>query len=160
MPSYLNELLARVVALQLEAMALLEVPADAWPHFLQPQDTFPYFVNRVANTPIEDDGSEVIDFNRPLVVMRLVIGHVTTGYIGEPEYRLYEWLPTIKTHFQQRTWLQSTAYPAAMEGLLWARVIDGGGMGMYNDGGVNTTQVGAQIQLSCNFGVSVEQDYY
>lgn len=160
--SYMNELLARVVAIQKEAMASFTppVPADAVPRFNYTGEGFPYFTNRIVDTPISDDGSQDEDVNSPVLVMRFVVGHVTTGYKGEIEGRLYTWLPSIKTYFNRRMWLQSAAYPARMENLQSARVINNGGLRIFENAGINAVQVGAEIQLQCIFDEFIEQAYY
>lgn len=161
MTSYLNELLLRVVALEKEAMLNIEVNADAVPRFNYTGESFPYFINRIADTPILNDGSEVLDFNSPLVIMRLVIGHITEGYKGEPEAKLYEYLPPIKTYIQSRTnWLSSIEYPARMDGLQSARITNAGGLRIFEDTGIASRQVGAELQLACIFDESIEQIYY
>lgn len=160
MPTYQTDLLARVVAMQLEVMTSLGISTDAKPYFYHVQEDFPYFTNRIATNPITDDGSQDEDLNSPIVSMRLIIAHVTEGYKGEPEAKLYEWLPPIKTFFNERMWLQSAAYPTRMDDLQQARVIDGGGMRWFNDSGFNVVQLGAEIQLQCIFPEFIEQAYY
>ena len=163
MATYETELLKRVAALQLEAMASISVRADAKPYFFHTQESFPYFTNRIAANPIGDNGSEVEDLNNPLVIMRLVVGHLTEGYKGEPESKLYEWGPIVKTYIQRRTnWLQTATgpYAARMEGLQSARVIDAGGFRAFQDSGINAIQVGREIQLQCIFDEVIEQAYY
>lgn len=164
MASYLTELLNRVVALQKEAMLSLRpsVSADAVPRFYFTGEAFPYFTNRIVDTPISDDGSQDEDVNQPVLVMRLVVAHLTTGYKGEPEARLYEWLPHIKTYFNERMWLQTASgpYAARMDNLQSARVINGGGLRVFENAGINAMQVGAEIQLQCIFDEMIEQAYY
>jgi len=93
MVSYLNELLLRVVAIQKEAMLTgFDLKVDAWPQFFKAGESFPYFTNRIADLPVTDDGSQDEDVNTPLVIMRLVVAHLTSGYHGEPEHKLYEWM--------------------------------------------------------------------
>jgi hypothetical protein len=160
--SYMNELLARVVAIQKEAMAGFTppVPADAVPRFNYTGEGFPYFTNRILDTPISDDGSQDEDVNSPVLMMRFVVGHVTTGYKGEIEARLYTWLPSIKTFFNRRMWLQSAAYPLRMENLQSARVINNGGLRIFENAGINAVQVGAELQLQCIFDEFIDQVYY
>lgn len=163
MASYLTELLNRVVALQIEAMAALTPPvtADAKPRFYYTSESFPYFTNRIVDTPISDDGSQDEDVNSPVLVMRLVVAHLTSGYKGENEARLYEWLPHIKTYIQERTqWLQSAAYPAKMNGLMEARVINGGGLRVFENAGINAMQVGAEIQMQFRVYEAIDQVTY
>lgn len=160
--SYLNELLARVVLLQKEAMASIGVTADAVPRFNHVQESFPYFTNRIADIPISDNGSHDEDVNSPIIAMRLVVSHLTEGYRGEPEARLYTWLPAIKTYFNQRMWLQTASgiYTARMENLQSARVINNGGLRVFENAGIAAQQVGAEIQLQCIFDEFIEQEYY
>lgn len=162
MPTYETELLARVVALQKEAMDSISVRADAVPYFFHTQEAFPYFTNRIAANPVTDEGSEDLDVNRPLVIMRLIVGHITEGYRGQPQGKLYEWGPVIKTYFQARMWLQTASGPYAerMDDLIAARVIDSGGFRQFQDSGVGAITVGREFQLQCQFTESIEQVYY
>lgn len=161
-PTYEQELLARVVALELEAMASLNVRADAVPYFFHVQESWPYFTHRIASNAVADDGSEDVDYNRPLVIMRLVVAHLTGGYRGEPEGRVYEWGPPVKSYIQARTnWLISAAFPVAMAGLQSAHIIDNGGLRVFKDGVSETIQqVGREFQLQCVFDEYVEQVYF
>lgn len=161
--SYLNELLARVVMLEKEAMAALSINADAVPYFNYAGSAFPYFTNRIADIPITNDGSEDIDFNNPVVIMRFVIGHVTEGYKGEIESKLYTYLPPIKTYLQRRTnWLQcaTAPYNNRMENLQSARISNNGGLRIFQNEGINSSQIGAELQLTCTFDEYIEQIYY
>lgn len=159
--SYLNDLLDRVVALEKEAMASLSINADAVPYFNYPGSGFPYFTNRIADTPVTGDGSEDIDFNNPTVTMRFVVGHATEGYKGEIESTLYSYLPTIKTYIQRRSnWLQSVTFPTRMDGLQSARIVNAGGLRIFQNEGINSTQIGAELQLVCIFDEYIEQVYY
>lgn len=160
MATYMTELLDRVVALQKEAMKCLDVNADAVPYFWHTQEAFPYFTNRIAATPVNNDGSEDTDLNQPLVIMRLVAAHLTEGYRGQSERKLYEWLPPLKTYFQQRLWLTSRAYPDRMDNLLQVRVTDGGGVRVFQDSGINAMQVGAELQLTCTVPEFIDYEDY
>jgi len=160
MVSYLNDLLDRVVAIEKEAMTSIGVTCSAWPYFYKTSSDFPYFTNRLADLPITDDGSQDEDVNSPIVIMRFVVAHLTSGYKGEPERRLYEWLPTIKTVFNERQWLTSAAYPARMDNLQSARVTNNGGLRVFQNDGIDAVQVAAEIQLQCVFLEFIEQDQY
>lgn len=163
MATYETELLSRLCALEKEAMTSLGVVAYAVPYALHTQETFPYFTNRVSSNPVTDDGSEDLDLNNPLVVVRLVIGHVTEGYKGQPESKLYEWGPVVKSYIQQRSnWLQCAAAPynTRMENLQSARVTDNGGFRIFDNSGLGVNQVGREFQIQCVFYESIEQVYY
>lgn len=163
MPTYETELLNRLVALEKEAMTSIGVSADAKPYALHVQESFPYFTNRIAANTVTDDGSEDTDLNNPLVIIRLVIGHATEGYKGQPEGKLYEWGPVVKTYLQQRAnWLQTAAGPYAtrMDNLQSARVTDNGGFRIFDNSGLGVNQVGRELQVQCIFTASIEQIYY
>lgn len=160
MVSYLNELLLRVVAIQKEAMLSVDKTVDAWPMFYKVSETFPYFTNRIADLPVTDNGSQDEDVNTPLVIMRLVVAHITSGYQGEPESKLYEWMPLVKTVFNQRMWLTSEAYPEPMYDLQSVRVVNNGRWVQEQNEGINAIQVGVEIALQCVFNEHIEQDQY
>lgn len=162
MPTYETELLNRVVALELEAMASINVRCDAKGFFYWTQESFPYFTNRIASNGVADDGSEVFDINRPLVIMRLIVGHITEGYKGEPESKLYEWGPIVKAYIQNRSDFLECAnapYNTRMDGLRYCKVIDNGGFRIFEDSGLGTKQVGRELQLQCEFVEVLEQVY-
>jgi hypothetical protein len=164
MATYLTELLNRVVALQKEAMTSIGISADAVPYFWHAQESFPYFTNRIADLSVSGDGSEDIDFNQPTVIMRLVVAHISEGYRGQAEQKLYEYLPVVKTYIQQRSnWLQTDAglYVTRMDGLQSARITNGGGLRILENTGVgNVTQVCGELQLACIFDEVIEQEHY
>ena len=160
MATYETELLQRVTAMQIEALASIGVIADAKPYFYHTQESFPYFTNRIADNSIGDDGSADIDLNNPVVIMRLVIAHLTSGYKGEPETRVYEYGPIVKTWFNDRQWLTSAAYPTRMDNLQLERVVNNGGLRAFENTGISAIQVGREIQLACIFYENIDQDEY
>jgi hypothetical protein len=163
MATYETELLNRLAALEIEAMASIGVNADAKPYALHVNERFPYFTNRIASNPVGDDGSEVEDLNQPLVIIRLVVGHVTEGYRGEPEGNLYEWGPVVKTYIQKRSnWLTTATgpYTARMSHLQSARVTDNGGFRIFENSGLGVNQVGRELQVACIFDEFIEQVEY
>lgn len=162
MPSYETELLNRVVALELEAMASVGIKADAKPYFFHTNEGFPYFTNRIASNLISDDLSEVEDINKPLVIMRLIVGHLTEGYKGQPESKLYEYGPLVKSYIQNRSdFLQcaTAPYNTRMDGLRYCKIIDAGGFRIFEDSGIGARQVGRELQLQCEFDEFIEQVY-
>lgn len=149
----INALLARVVLLEKAALAALATPktADAVPYFFHTQETFPYFTNRVSGIVVEGD-SEDFDVDTYQVTMRLVVGHVTEGYIGEPESNLYTYIPQIQTYFNERDGLvDGTTYTSHMDELHWARVTACSGLRVFQNAGISAQQVGAEFTLTCRF---------
>ena len=163
--SYLTEILDRVVAIQLEAMTAQGVTADAAPYFFYTGEGFPYFSNRINDIGVSGyiDGQEAedIDQNTVFVVMRFVVGHLTSGVRGERESDLYEYIPGIKTYFQEREMLQSAAYPVEMVGLLGgARIVpSGGALRVFQNAGIPVIQVGTELTLRVPCIEGIEQFY-
>lgn len=159
----LNELLARCVEIEKFALSSLSTPvtADAVPYFIHQQESFPYFVNRVDTFAGSYDSNE-IDHDTYTVIIRLIVGHITEGYVGEPETKLYTYFPAVKTAFNQNEGLISTAYPADMTNLLEGedkRIVSGTVFRVFQDGGLQgVRQVGSEFVLTCLF--SQELDLY
>lgn len=153
-----NNLLARCVAIQKEALASISVTADAKPYFLHTQESFPYFTNRIGGDEI---GSDSHDFDRDTitVIMRLVIGHATEGYVGEPETNLYTWIPVIKEYFNERELLQSATFTTAMTSLIESRITGHNGFRVFQNAGISANQVGTEFTLTCEFDESIDQAY-
>jgi hypothetical protein len=51
------------------------------------------------------------------IIVRLVVGHLTEGYRGQPEGSLYTYIPAVIEAVNSRELLQSPTYPAALDGL-------------------------------------------
>lgn len=154
----LNDLLARVCALDKEAMLTIGVTADAVPYFFHTQESFPYFTHRISDDTVDDDSQ---DFDRDTynVVIRLVIGHATEAYVGEPESLLYDAIPVIKEYFNEREELQSAAFATAMRNLIEARVIGSSGFRVFQNAGISAQQVGTEFTLQCGFDETIDQAY-
>lgn len=151
----LNELLARCVAVEKEAiLAEFTTAIDSIPYFIHRQESFPYFTHRISNDDISYDGNEM-DRDTYTVIIRLIIGHVTSNYVGENESLLYDYIPVIKTAFNGNEGLVSTAYPADMTALIEgddARMTTCYGFRTFQDSGlIGVTQVGTEFVLTCLF---------
>lgn len=157
----LNELLARCVEIEKAALLGLSDPvaADAVPHFIHQQEAFPYFVNRISDFTGGYEGNE-IDRDTYTVIIRLVVGHITEGYRGEPETKLYTYFPAVKTAFNENEGLQSTAYPVAMENIFEGvnkRITSGTVFRVFQDGGLRgVQQVGSEFVLTCEFSQDLD----
>ena len=157
------ELMLRVVALEVEAMATV-LPAEkvcgAVPFFIYAQDTFPYFTNRDgAGTSTNDEGGEEFDHDIYTVIMRLIIGHVTEGYIGDLETTLHSYIPTVKTYFNSRGGLQSATYANALVGIRYARIINWTGLRVWQTSGINALQMGTEFTLHCELDEEIVQAF-
>jgi hypothetical protein len=154
------ELLNRVTAVQAAWGTANSVTVDAVPFFYHTQEAFPYFTNRVSNVDVGDDGSEDFDRDTYTVTMRLVVGHLTSGYDGAMETNLYTWMPTIKTYFNQREWLQSAGtYAAAMNSLIRARITAMSGLRVFDNAGISALQVACEFTLTCEFDETINLAY-
>lgn len=158
----LQETMDRVAALQIEAMAALATPVtvDAKDFFYYVQGSYPYFVNRVGPFTSESDGEE-FDRDTYDIIMRLVLGHLTQAYDGEPDNQLQLYIPHIKRYFNERELLQSAAYPTPLEHLVRARCSDGTGLQFFRHTGAveGAFQVGTEWTLRCEFEEMIEQQY-
>lgn len=156
----IDELLARHSALSIEALASISITADSKPYFLHTQESFPYFVYRMGGN---DVGFDSEDFDRDVytVIGRLVIGHLTQGYVGETENKLYQWIPVVKTYFNQREHLQTASglYTTAMLGLIRSRVTSITGFRIFEGVGIDARQVGTEFVHTCEFDETIEQEY-
>jgi hypothetical protein len=158
-----QELLKRARDLQIEALAALSTPvsADAKEYLFHTQEDYPYFVNRIGNIDVGAD-SEDIDLYTYQVIMRLVIGHMTSGYKGEPESNLQLYIPQVVNFFNSRQWLQTTSgdYDDAMTSLMEARITSVSGFSIYESAGISASQVGTEFVLTCLFEEEITQAFY
>jgi len=152
---YINDILNRVVEMQKQA-----ITCDAFPRAFYQGEAFPYFVNRVTNMLFEpyadDDTIEKVTLE---IAMRLIVGHVTQGYVGEPESTLYDHIVTVKTFFQQRELLQSTVYPTALDNIESATITDALGLALFINESTQVQQVGTQFTLQVVYFAAVDAAY-
>lgn len=156
----LQEALERLVSIEKEALAALSpaVTADAKPYMMHTQEAFPYLTNRVGNVGVEYDSHD-IDVYEVELVARLVIGHITEGYQGETEGRLYAYLPALIEAINARELLQSVTFPVALNGLMEARVSSSTGLRIFETAGIQARQVGTEITVLCIFNDDLTQLY-
>jgi hypothetical protein len=156
----LQSVLERLCAIEKETLADLSpsVVADAVPYMIHTQEAFPYFTHRGTNGVI-DSNSEDIDDNSVEIIVRLVVGHVTDGYRGQPESALYTYLPAVIEGINSRELLQSDAYPADLNGLISARATAYSGLRIFETAGIQARQVGTEITVVCTFADGLTQLY-
>lgn len=156
----LQNALERLAAIEIEALAGLSTPvtADAKPYMIHTQEAFPYFTHRAGTISIDSDSHD-IDVYEVEIVVRLVIGHVTDGYHGQPESQLYTYLPAVIAAINARELLQSAAYPAALDGLISARATGSSGLRIFETAGIQARQVGTEITVVCTFADDLTQEY-
>ena len=89
-----TDITKRLNALQQKAIS----GAEVHPNYMVRGARFPYWTNRLGTTANEFNSEDL--YNEPRqFLMRLVIGHVTTGYTGEPEDVLGGFIDTVYTTF-------------------------------------------------------------
>lgn len=163
MSSYLTDLIARACAIEVEAFATLSPPVDvdAKPRFYYTQEAYPYLTHRISAMPIDhSDSNESEQFPQPRLTIRCVVGHITAGYKGENEDKLYTWIPLLISYFADRKWFQSAALPSKPDYLIYSEVIDAGGFRAFdNTGFAGVIQVGFEITIACTFTDYIEQVY-
>jgi hypothetical protein len=158
-----QELLLRVAALEIEALAALSTPVTtgAKEYFFHTQEIMPYFTNRVGSVDVGAD-SEDIDLYTYQVIMRLVVEHITADFVGVNESDLYSYIPQVVNFFNSRQWLQTTSgsYDDAMIALMEARITSCTGFRIFTDAGISAQQVGTEFVLTCLFEEEITQAFY
>lgn len=163
----LNGLLARFCAVEAEYFATL-IPTqgvDCKPYFYHFQESYPYFIHRVA--PITQNAGTDEEFNEDFYVFRyeiearLIIGHIDQGYFGVSETNLYTWIPGLITYFNQRRWMQSVLYSTKLNKLMSAELEQAASPGWtaFQDGGVPGLRVGTRFLFTCEFNETIDQAY-
>lgn len=158
MPNYLEDMFSRVFAMQIEAMAAISVNVDTlyWPNF---QNVFPYFTTRLGAMTVDTVTlSEDIESYNHTILMRLVGGHYTEGYIGEPPVKLLQYIGAVETYFREHENLTTdsgsyTTEPdyllTANTNLLQATLTGHTGFVIFENSGIG------QLQYACEFTLNL-----
>lgn len=109
-PSYLNAIMDRCVALELEYLSVVG-RIDSKPYFLHHQESFPYITHRIGESTLIDIASDMQERTYP-IIGRFVGGHLLKGIKGESDYKMYAYLPVLETCYTEAHYLTSTKYPA------------------------------------------------
>ena len=72
--------------------------AEVYPYFMTNDARFPYWTNRIGAATTEFNSEDYFDEERP-ISMRLVIGHITSGYVGELDDVLGGYIDNVYTVF-------------------------------------------------------------
>jgi hypothetical protein len=166
--TYLTDLITRACAIEREGFATLTNPLtnaayniDAFPRYFATGEAFPYTTHRVTGLPVDhEDNNEYEQFPLPRLVIRVVIAHLATGYAGEPDERIYTYIPMLTGYFGKRKWFQSVALPTRPDYLMYSEVVDAGGFMVFdNRGFAGVSQVGFELVIACRFTEYIEQVY-
>lgn len=148
--SEISDVLDRVVAMQKEALP----GSDSKPFWPYQQETFPYWTNRLGSTAIGDrqagnSGAEDIEQRSYTVLMRLVVGHITSGYEGERQDELYEWIVDIEDFFMENPMLTSALFPTEPDFLAYeSELTSHTGLVIFANAGVFAQQLGVEFSLT------------
>lgn len=111
--SYLNDALARLVAMEQE----MKAGSVAYPYAQHWQENFPYWTNAIESfEPGEymgDDNSQRIY----VAAIRYHVGYRTEGSYGDVEAALYTDLPALQEWFEEHPGLQSASYTTPLTDL-------------------------------------------
>lgn len=167
--SYLTDLILRACVIEREAFSTITNPLtnapytiDAFPRYFAAGEAFPYCTHRISALPIDhSDNSANEQFPLPRLTIRVVVGHITEGYKGETDERIYVYIPVLTSYFGNRKWMQSVTYPLKPDYLMDSEVVDAGGFQIFdNRGFAGVSQVGFEIVIACTFTEFVEQVYF
>jgi hypothetical protein len=161
MVSWRNELLARLVAMEKEALdawavANMETDGfDAIPLGIWSQDNYPYIINRIGpsipdGSQTSDQWGEGISMRTYTVDVRVVVDHFTSRYEGDNEELAHEIMPVLVLYFEKRLMLTTDSGTYATEPT-WLSpegiVIDTTGINTFETGGIGAIQIGEELSL-------------
>lgn len=154
MASILSQAMDRIADMEKEALTTLTSgKVDAVSFYPYQQSALPYFYNWLNGDTllIEEPvgGEDVVTFQYT-VTMRLVIAHLTEGYLGEWQSNAYEFIPAIITFFLQNPFLTSTTFSTELDFIDPNGVIITGttGLRVFQNTGLNVRQGGVDFTLN------------
>lgn len=106
--SEFTDIMDRLVAIEKEAYT----GSDAVDHGIHWQEAFPYWINLLGPATYGWDSENIVIVTRD-VQIRLIVAHLTEGYDGDAEEKLFANLDEILLFFLTHEDLTSTAYPTA-----------------------------------------------
>ncbi len=157
-----TELIARICAIEVEAMAVLGITCTAVPRWQYQQELCPYWRNRIVSvqliTDSGDDGQEV-DSYRYTIGSALNYANVSAGYDGEKDAELITVIPQIIQYFDEREVLQSAAYPVGMDFLRYAYFQAAEGYVNFPYGAAGGLQMGSTFAWTCVVDKFIQQAF-
>lgn len=156
--NYVQDMMKRVAAMQIEAVASLKT-VDAkgfWPY---QQEELPYFTNRWGGlTNVDDVFGEDIDQEAHVILMRLVAAHLTEGYdsatINDASNIVIQYAVLVVEYFRNhpRLTTDSGAYTGEPDYLLQdARLTNHTGVVIFSNSGIGQLQYGTEFTLEIPF---------
>lgn len=139
----LGDFMDRVVEMEKESVAsIVSTEVDAVPYFPYEQEAFPYWTNRITGMTPSYLAEDAVEFNFR-IVGRIVLGHLTEGYKGEPIVKAQDYISAVLDYFKGRSGMKSVAHPTSMQYLAqYFLIVDMVGPNAFRNDGIGSTQVG------------------
>lgn len=165
MTTYLQYYLERAVDIQKACLTtdlLAGIQVNAVPRFFFNMETFPYWTNAIGPVTVLTD-SEDYQIRIHTFTWRLILGHLTGGYVGENEDKLAVYIPEVLAYVGARPMLRSPNYTTDLT-CLWlnpqtgeygARITGVSGLEVGENSGVGGQQVYCDFTLQAAFNATV-----
>ena len=153
----IQETLQRLCDIAQVALQIVGLNVTAQPSFLSPPGAPPYLLARTVDHRVTVDPgypNELLE-HTATVVLRLVIGHVTEGYAGEPEAKLSAAIPAVIRALASKPLLQTTMQPTPQTHLVGADVVSCTGLRVFEAPGLAAQQVGCEFVVNCRFNETI-----
>ncbi len=164
MTSDIKDAMQRCCAIEIAALAAMlpTQAADAVPYFFHTQESFPYFTHRLGTTDYTEN-SEELEVREREIIIRLVVAHLTEGFKGAPEERLFDYIDVLETAFSTQDARQLTAaspytdvpdylYPTD------TRFSSSAGLRVFENTGFPVRQVGTEFTFLIPFYAKVYEE--
>jgi len=170
MATYRTDLLARLIAMEAEALDADVVTLmggdgrtgiTAVPTIFYEQSALPYIVHRVGPS-IPENIAEDLSIRTYDVFIRVVIGHLTANYLGENEALVDEIIPLLEDYLLKHPMLTTAVSGAYPKGPVWLYTegIELGettGVISFEIGGIGSVHVGEELAISVPVIRTLEQ---
>ncbi len=121
------------------------------------QETFPYWVNRLVDTPqeIAGIGEDEYDY-RVNIEALLVVAHLTSDYKGDKHDLIYDYIVYVLNYFNDNRELTSDDYEDAPKYLnpLDLETVNSFGVGVFTNAGISAQQLGARFRFTIQYRIS------
>ncbi len=156
MPNYIQDIMARLVAMEKESLETVAATnnqtPDAvafWPY---EQESFPYFTNRLgAMSNLQPGYSTEVQDYRHTILIRLVVDHWKAGFEGDKSDIAYQYLVAFEDYFRQHPMLTTDAgaYTSSPDYLFDEMILTGHtGLIIFQNAGINAMQYGIEFTLA------------
>lgn len=157
MPNYIQDIMARLVAMEVESLTTVAATNDQTPdavaYWPYQQEAFPYFTNRLgAMTNLQPGYATEIEDYRHTILIRLVIDHWKAGFEGDKADIAYQYLVAFEDYFRKHPMLTTEAgglFPDDPDYLLEEMILTGHtGLIIFQNVGIDANQYGIEFTLA------------